>query len=101
MLNEIYLIILEARKLLEIRPQFKRQLENYDKILRCITHVIYLMLQTAKTREEKEHTINLVTRLIQINPRTASSEDTLLHMCTTKSNTIKSGYFQDEDPIVS
>lgn len=75
-------------------------MENFDKILRCVTHVIYLMLQTAKTREQKEDVSNLVSRLIQINPKTTSTEYTLLHMCTSKSNTIKSGYFADEDPIV-
>lgn len=76
-------------------------MENFDKILRCVTHVIYLMLQTAKSREQKDHVTNLITRLIQINPRTTSSEDSILHMCTSKSNNIKSGYFLDDDPIVS
>lgn len=76
-------------------------MENFDKILKCITHVIYLMLQTAKTMEQNDHIITLVSQLIRINPRSTSCEDTLLHLCTSKSNTVKSGYFLDEDPIVS
>lgn len=94
-----YNIFLDARRLLSIRPQFKRQAENFDKILRCITHVIYLMIQTAKTKEQKEHVTNLVTRLLHVNPKT-TTDDTLLHICTSITNTIKSGYFAADDPIV-
>lgn len=46
--------IAEARDLLKIRPIHRKQQENFDKILKCVTHLIYLMLSTAKTKEEEE-----------------------------------------------
>lgn len=83
-----------------VKPQYKRQLENFDKILKCITHLIYLMLQTSKTKNQRRLVIELVANLIRINPRSATTDDTLLHMCVSKLNTIRSGYFMDEEPIV-
>lgn len=59
------------------------------------------MLQTARTREENEIVTHLIVNLVKINPRTASTDDTLLHLCVSKLNTIKSSYFMDEDPVVS
>lgn len=92
--------ITEARQLLTIRPVHKRQMDSFDRILKCITHLIYLMLQTAKTKEENEIVTELVVNLVKVNPRTASTEDTLLHLCVSRLNTIKSSYFMDEDPVV-
>ncbi|GJQ75780.1 hypothetical protein Trydic_g17851 [Trypoxylus dichotomus] len=89
-----------ARELLMVRPQYKRQLENFDKILKCITHLIYLMLQTSKTKDQRHLVVELVANLIRINPKSAINDDTLLHMCVSKLNTIRSGYFMDEEPIV-
>lgn len=59
------------------------------------------MLQTARTREENEIVTELVVSIVKINPRTAGSDDTLLHLCVSKLNTIRSNYFMDEDPVVS
>ncbi|KAI4460790.1 hypothetical protein MML48_5g00019050 [Holotrichia oblita] len=89
-----------ARELLMVKPQYKRQLENFDKILKCITHLIYLMLQTSKTKDQRRLVVELVANLIRINPKSATTDDTLLHMCVSKLNTIRSGYFMDEEPIV-
>lgn len=83
-----------------VKPQYKRQLENFDKILKCITHLIYLMLQTSKTKDQRRLVVELVANLIRINPKSATTDDTLLHMCVSKLNTIRSGYFMDEEPIV-
>lgn len=99
MLENINAFVLEARELLMVRPQYKRQIENFDKILKCITHLIYLMLQSAKTEEQKNLVRDLVTDLIRINPRSASTEDTLLHLSISKLNTIRSGYFSDETVV--
>lgn len=41
-----------ARQLLTIKPVYKKQQENFDKILKCVTHLIYLMISTAKTDDE-------------------------------------------------
>lgn len=92
--------IAEARQLLTIRPVHKRQMDSFDRILKCITHLIYLMLETAKTRDDNKIVTELVVNLVRINPRTASTEDTLLHLCVSRLNTIRSSYFVDEDPVV-
>jgi hypothetical protein len=39
--------------LLQIRPIYKKQLDNFDKILKCVTHSICLMIETASGCEEK------------------------------------------------
>lgn len=90
----------EAKQLLTIRPVHRRQMESFDRILKCVTHLIYLMLQTARTREENMVVTELIVYLVKINPRTASTDDTLLHLCVSRVNTIKSSYFMDEDPVV-
>lgn len=91
--------IQEARQLLTIRPQNKRQMDNFDKILKCITYLIFLMLQLVRTDQQMVVVTKLITDLIRINPRSATTEDTLLHLCVSKLNVIKSGYFLDEEPL--
>lgn len=41
--------LLESRRLLQIRPVHKKQQENFDRVLKCVTHLIYLLVATAKT----------------------------------------------------
>lgn len=88
------------RQLLELRPVQKRQQESYDRILKCITHLIYLLVETARTDEQKEQMREMVTALIRSNPRSASTGDTLLHLCVSRLNTIKSAYFSDDNQII-
>ncbi|GFG36055.1 hypothetical protein Cfor_01723 [Coptotermes formosanus] len=88
------------RQLLELRPVQKRQQESYDRILKCITHLIYLLVETARTDEQKEQMHEMVTALIRSNPRSASTGDTLLHLCVSRLNTIKSAYFSDDNQII-
>lgn len=52
--------ILEARQLLQIRPVHKKQQENFDRVLKCVTHLIYLMVKCAKEEHEKR----MVRRII-------------------------------------
>ena len=82
--------------LLQIAPQFKRQQDSYDKILRIITHLLHLVTKLP-TKEESE----IVTRrriyaiLSQIDPRTTTG-DSLLHLSVMKNNTLKSqNLFED------
>ncbi|KAF5296678.1 hypothetical protein FQR65_LT10219 [Abscondita terminalis] len=89
----------EARQLAMIRPWYKRQLEGFDRILKCITHLIYLMTQTANTYTKKASVHRLIVNLSQINPRSIVMEDSLLHLCVSKINTLRSSYFMDEDPV--
>ncbi|RZC37495.1 Fe hyd lg C, Ank 2 and/or zf-C3HC4 3 domain containing protein [Asbolus verrucosus] len=92
--------ILEIRQLLTIRPVYKRQVDFFDKILKCVTHLIYLMVETAKTSEQIETVLCLITNLVRMDPRSVLTEDSLLHLCVSKCNTIRSSYFVDEDTIV-
>ncbi|KAK0165341.1 hypothetical protein PV328_003860 [Microctonus aethiopoides] len=87
----------EGRQLLEQRPVHKRQQDSYDRILKCVTHLIYLLVETAQTSEQKTETRQLVHKLVKQNPRSASTEDTLLHLCVSRLNTLTSSYFTSDD----
>lgn len=76
-------------------------MDFFDKTLKSITHLIYLLVKTANSEDKKSLMINLVTDLIKQKPTSVTFQDSLLHMCVTKSNTIRSSYFIDEDAIVS
>ncbi|XP_070167177.1 protein fem-1 homolog A-like isoform X2 [Polyergus mexicanus] len=89
----------EARQLLEKRPVHKRQRDNYDRILKCVTHLIYLLVEKAKSDEQKTLMHQLVHGLVKQNPRSVYIDDTLLHLCVSSSNTINSSYFTSADDI--
>ncbi|XP_044755907.1 protein fem-1 homolog C [Coccinella septempunctata] len=91
--------IIEVRHLLTIRPVYKRQADFFDKILKCITHLIYLMIENAVSKEQKDLVEEHVKSLIQIDPRTVGTQDSLLHLCVSKMNTIWSSYFIEEEPV--
>lgn len=59
------------------------------------------MLATATTEEDKTIIKELITDLVRKNVRCAAQEDSILHLCVSKLNTIRSSYFMDEEPIVS
>lgn len=46
--------LIDARKLLQIRPVYRKQQENFDRVLKCVTHLIYLLAVTSKTVEEQQ-----------------------------------------------
>jgi hypothetical protein len=50
---DFFLSHAEARSFLRIKPVHKKQQENFDRVLKCITHLLYLLLATAKTDEHK------------------------------------------------
>lgn len=91
--------IMEARQLLDIKPTYKRQMDSYDRILKCITHLIYIMIECTKTNEQRQLVTELVTNLVRMNPRSSSTGDTLLHLCVSRLNTIKSNYFMDDNQV--
>lgn len=89
--------IADAKALLAIRPVYKKQQDNFDKMLKCITHLIYLMIATAGDSEEKTHLIHTaVYKIVKHDIRT-SNQDTLLHMCVSRLNFVKHGYFADHN----
>ncbi|XP_055627199.1 protein fem-1 homolog C [Toxorhynchites rutilus septentrionalis] len=100
---EVYRILTsninEARRLLNIRPAHRKQQENYDRILKCLTHLIYLLLSMAKTDEECDLVKQCVRHLVHCNLRSAITNDTLLHLSVSRLNVIKSGYFTDESSL--
>jgi hypothetical protein len=49
-----FCLISEPRSLLKIKPVHKKQQENFDRVLKCITHLLYLLLATAKTDAHKQ-----------------------------------------------
>lgn len=77
----------------------KRQRDNYERILKCVTHLIYLLVEKAKSDEQKVLMHQLVHGLVKQNPRSVYIEDTLLHLCVSSSNTINSSYFTSADDI--
>ncbi|KAK5644465.1 hypothetical protein RI129_005765 [Pyrocoelia pectoralis] len=89
----------EARELAIIQPSHKRQVEGFDRVLRCITHLIYLMIQIANTYEKKVFVQRLIVNLRRINPKTITTEDSLVHLCVSKLNTLRSSYFMDEESV--
>lgn len=89
------------RRLLTIKPIYKRQADFFDKMLKCITHLIHLMLETATTEEDRETVTDLIKNLVKKNVKCVTLEDSILHLCVSRLNTIRSSYFLDEEPVVS
>lgn len=68
---------------------FKKQQQNFDRIFKCVTHLIYLMLQTAKNEADREILRESVTQLINRKITSAGTNDTLLHLSVSRLNYIK------------
>lgn len=93
--------VAECHALLQIRPISRRQQENFDSIFKCIAHAIYLLLATATTVEETRLVYLSVRKLVQANITSACTNDSLLHLCVSRLNVIKSGLLNDENLNVS
>lgn len=92
--------IVEIRELLTIRPVYKRQADFFDKMLKCITHLIYLMIETMTTEDQKILVKRIITDFLKKNVRCVVLENTILHLCVSRLNTIRSNYFMEEEPIM-
>lgn len=88
-----------ARDLLQIRPIYRKQQENFDRVLKCITHLLYLMISTAKTKEHTQSIHTAVRRLLLNDVRSSCTRDTLLHLTTSRLNVIKSGYLSEDTQL--
>lgn len=82
-------------ELLRVRPVFRRQQDNFDRILSCLSHLLFLLASVESSRSEQAHLANLVCRVVRIDPRNSSGE-TLLHLAANGDNTIKSSSYFDE-----
>lgn len=93
--------ISESYELLQIRPVHRKQQENFDNIFKCIAHAIYLLVSTAHGRDEIRRVYMSVKELVKLNICSACTSDTLLHLCVSRLNVIKSGYLNDNNLNVS
>lgn len=91
--------VAEAQQLLQVRPVYRKQQENFDRILKCIAHLIYLLIGTADTIEKRKSVYYAVYDLVHTRVRSACTYDTLLHLCVSRLNVIKSGYLSDENHL--
>ncbi|XP_045780250.1 protein fem-1 homolog C isoform X1 [Maniola jurtina] len=87
----------ECRAALVPRPVHKKQAETFDRALRCVTHLLHLLLQTAPDDEaSRERVTTQVARLVAADVRSAHTGDSLLHLCASRLNVVRSTYFADE-----
>ncbi|XP_032596317.1 protein fem-1 homolog C isoform X2 [Drosophila grimshawi] len=87
-----------VKELLQVRPVFRRQQENYDRVLRCLAHLIYLLINTVHTEDQRKVIYETVHETVVVgNLRSASTADTLLHLSASRLNVIKSGYFTEDN----
>ncbi|XP_065371653.1 protein fem-1 homolog A [Calliphora vicina] len=89
--------VANCHSLLQIRPISRRQQENFDSIFKCIAHTIYLLIATSWRPDEIRIVYLSVRKLIQANITSACTNDSLLHVCVSRLNVIKSGLLNDEN----
>ncbi|KAI8045563.1 protein fem-1 homolog C [Drosophila gunungcola] len=87
-----------VKHLLLLRPVFRRQQENYDRVMRCLAHLVYLLINTVHTEAQSKLICQAVHETVVVgNLRSASTADTMLHLCASRLNVIKSGYITDDN----
>lgn len=75
-----------------IRPSSNVQVQSYETTLVCICHLLYVMLQTAKTEEQMLLVRQSVRNLVRANLKTIALEDTLLHLAVSGLTTLRGSY---------
>ncbi|XP_065348180.1 protein fem-1 homolog C [Cloeon dipterum] len=88
-----------SKRLLAVEPVYKRQQESFDRILKCLTHLIHLLIAISESEADRSATRELVREAVKCDPR-SSHGDSLLHLVATRNNTIKSTYFADDSGYV-
>merc|ERR1711983_555762 len=72
--------------LLEIAPVYKKQQESWDKVLKIISHLLFLVTQLTRAPVLELPLRKRIHRLVhELAPRT-NSRDSLLHLTVSKSN---------------
>ncbi|OWR41527.1 fem-1 A protein [Danaus plexippus plexippus] len=89
----------ECRRALVARPVHKKQAETFDRALRCVSHLLHLLLLTARSESDHEEVRARVRRLVAADVRSAHTGDTLLHLCVSRLNVVRSTYFADETAV--
>ena len=85
-----------AMELLELRPECKAQLDNFDIVLTTWVHLIFILLRSAKSKGDLRAIFRLVQPILELNPRTQEG-DSLLHLAVSSSYSLKSNCFLDDD----
>merc|ERR1712088_859761 len=82
--------------LLEIAPVYKRQQESRDKVLKIISHLLFLVTQLTRAPVLELPLRKKIHRLVHLmDPRTTQG-DSLLHLAVSKSNSLKTqNFFED------
>merc|ERR1712165_701328 len=82
--------------LLEIAPVYKRQQESWDKVLKIISHLLFLVTQLTRAPVLELPLRKKIHRLVHVmDPRTTQG-DSLLHLAVSKSNSLKTqNFFED------
>lgn len=78
----------QAMRLLTMQPVFKRQQDNFDKVLKVVTHLIFVLNALPKQQAQERDMRRLVARALAQQPR-SSLGDSLLHLVVTKMNAMK------------
>ncbi|XP_063542079.1 protein fem-1 homolog A-A-like [Cydia strobilella] len=86
----------EAREWLVPRPVFKKQADTFDRALRCLAHLLHLVLETAATDEERARVHRRMRRVVELQLRSAHTCDTLLHLSVSRLTVIRSSYCGEE-----
>ncbi|XP_055634300.1 protein fem-1 homolog C-like [Toxorhynchites rutilus septentrionalis] len=86
----------EIQQLLSIQPVDRSQQKNYDCILRCLLHLMCILLSVAKTKDDHKLIESSVLGLVLNNIRSVQTNETLLHMSVSNMGLMKSDYFTDE-----
>lgn len=85
--------------LLEIAPAYKRQQESWDKVLKIISHLLYLITKLKKVPVLEHPLRKKIHRLVNdMDPRTTTRES-LLHLAVSKSNSLKAQNFFEDGSI--
>ncbi|KAH6945748.1 hypothetical protein HPB50_009743 [Hyalomma asiaticum] len=86
----------ESARLLSERPVYRRHLDNFDKLLRVLTHLLHVLNALPKRNAADEAAVrHLVCCALAQQPRSASG-DSLLHLVVSRANTMKPTAFFEE-----
>lgn len=84
-----------SRRALDVRPVHKRQADAFDRALRCVPPLLFLLLRTARGAGEHERVEERVRRLVRADVRSVAGGDTLLHACVTRLAAARSPLFAE------
>ncbi|XP_055634118.1 protein fem-1 homolog A-like [Toxorhynchites rutilus septentrionalis] len=92
--------ILETRHLLSVQPISRVQQDNHDNTVRCLTHLIYLLLSTAGNQTERRLVESSVRDLLRHDIRCVRTNESLLHLSVSRLKMLESEYVVDKSGTV-